>query len=148
MMQIAPPARRARPLRLTPMIDVIFLLVVFFLLAARFGSEAVLDLSTAGGEAPAPGQPRLLEVGPEGLWLNGVPLPEAALADGRLADRLAGLGAAGPGATGGGGTGDSEAASASAVIVLRPVGGADVQRLIDIAGILAEAGFPRLVVVE
>lgn len=38
----SPPPRR-RP-SLTPMIDVIFLLVVFFMLAARFGAEGTRAL--------------------------------------------------------------------------------------------------------
>ena len=34
------PARRSRKPSLTPMIDVVFLLLVFFMLAARFGRQA------------------------------------------------------------------------------------------------------------
>jgi biopolymer transport protein ExbD len=133
MMKLALSTRRARPLRLTPMIDVIFLLVVFFLLAARFGTEAVLDLSPAGGAVPTtPALPRLLEIGPDGLWLNGIALGDGTLADGSLAARLTG----------------PEGEQAAEVVVLRPVAGADVQRLVAVAAALTEAGLSRLVVVE
>jgi hypothetical protein len=33
-------------------------------------------------------------------------------------------------------------------VVLRGIGGADLQRLSDVAGLLAQAGFSRLVLVE
>ena len=124
--------RRSRPLRLTPMIDVIFLLVVFFLLAARFGAETTLDLSPAGAGGGIAGPPRLLEIGPEGLWLNGVAVSEAALADGALAARLAGPGGR----------------LADEIVVLRPVAGADVQRLVAVAEALAASGLGRFVVVD
>lgn len=81
---------RRRP-SLTPMIDVVFLLLVFFMLASRFGQETVLELAIAGGPGAAwQGPPRLVEVGAETaqgaasgtasgmVALNGVPV---ALAD-------------------------------------------------------------------
>lgn len=55
------------------MIDVVFLLLVFFMLAARFGSDEALPLRLAsGGSAQSwSGPPRLITVLPDGARLNG-----------------------------------------------------------------------------
>ena len=118
-----PPRRRPG---LTPMIDVVFLLLIFFMLAAQVGRDAALPLSPGGAGAAGDGPPRLVEIAPGGLALNGRPVTLAALpgALARLTD--------GP----------------DDVIVLRPTGGVPVQRLIDVAGALEAAGFPALAVVE
>ena len=79
-MRLAPAARRRRGLNLTPMIDVVFLLLVFFMLVSRFGQLDGVPLALAGGAAPGwSGAPRLVDVRPEGLSLNGTALDEAAL---------------------------------------------------------------------
>ena len=44
MLQFGPPRPRRKP-SLTPMIDVVFLLLVFFMLAARFGQDVGLALA-------------------------------------------------------------------------------------------------------
>jgi len=119
--------RRARRPNLTPMIDVVFLLVVFFLLAARFGAESAFVLAVgSSGEAAWSGPPRLISVGPEGVALNGIALPEA-----DLPAALAGL-----------------MADPADPIVLRGVGGAAVQRMLDVIGRLEAAGLRRLMLVE
>ncbi|MFN3647510.1 MAG: ExbD/TolR family protein [Gemmobacter sp.] len=77
------PDRPRRRANLTPMIDVVFLLLVFFMLVSRFGVDRVLPLALPGAAGPAPvwsGPPRLVEVGPGGLALNGVPVAPEALA--------------------------------------------------------------------
>jgi biopolymer transport protein ExbD len=118
-----PPRRRAS---LTPMIDVVFLLLIFFMLAAQIGRDAAVPLAAAGGAGPYSGPPRLVEITPRTVSLNGraVPLEE-------LPARLAPL-----------------AEAQSDTIVLRPVEGARLQRLIDVAQALRAGGFTRLVVVE
>ncbi|PQO21814.1 biopolymer transporter ExbD [Rhodobacteraceae bacterium WD3A24] len=75
------PARR-RKIGLTPMIDVVFLLLVFFMLAARFGLEGTLPvaLPAAGEPTQWRGPPRLVEVGRETVRLNGVLADTAGLA--------------------------------------------------------------------
>ena len=45
-MQLGPPLKRRKP-SLTPMIDVVFLLLVFFMLAWRFGVDTHLPLNAA-----------------------------------------------------------------------------------------------------
>ncbi len=121
----ASPRRRRRP-SLTPMIDVVFLLLVFFLLAARFVPEGAIPIAGAGAGANYEGPPRLVEVRPEGLRLNGVALaPEALL--GELA-RLA--------------------ASPEDAVILRARGGATLQHLVAALELLRDAGHARLVLVE
>lgn len=79
------PRRRRRP-DLTPMIDVVFLLLVFFMLASRFASETAIPLAAAQGQGGKwRGPLRLVDLGPGGaVALNGVPLA--------LGDLAAGLG--------------------------------------------------------
>ena len=73
-------ARARRRPSLTPMIDVVFLLLVFFLLAARFGVEGALDLRLAGGGTDAwQGPPRLVQIEAETLRLNGRAVNHGAL---------------------------------------------------------------------
>lgn len=76
------PCRRRRP-SLTPMIDVVFLLLIFFMLAARFGAETVHPMQVAGGAGAAwEGPPRLVTIaGPERVRLNGTAVAPAELAD-------------------------------------------------------------------
>jgi biopolymer transport protein ExbD len=119
-----------RPVRrpaLTPMIDVVFLLLVFFMLAARFGVDGALDLSAAGtGDAGYSGPPRLVEYAGGDLWLNGTPTTAAALPDA--------LQALMP--------------DAQAVVVLRPRDGATVQDTASLSELLRNAGIGALALVE
>ncbi len=122
------PPRRHRRASLTPMIDVVFLLLVFFMLASRFGTEGALNLSLAasGQGAEWSGPPRLVEIGAGGaLRLNGAPLAPGAL--------VGALGAlmAGP----------------SDAVVLRADEGAAVQDLVAVADALRGAGLTQLLLV-
>lgn len=80
MITFGPPPPRRRP-SLTPMIDVVFLLLVFFMLASRFGGEAHLPLQGAGSGAQAAysGPPRVVDIGPGTLRLNGQSMEQDAL---------------------------------------------------------------------
>ena len=117
-----------RPARenIVPMINVVFLLLIFFMLAARFGIDQAVSITMAGGAAGYSGPPRLVDVAPDGVALNGQPVALAA-----LAQALRPL-----------------TQSRDDMIVLRPRGTADVQRLLDVADVLRRAGFSRLTVVE
>ena len=119
------PLRRRRP-SLTPMIDVVFLLLVFFMLAARFGSEQAIELDTAAGAGEYKGPPRLVEVLPDGLRLNGVAHGEDALL--RELERLT--------------------RSRDDLVVLRARDGAETQAVVSAVGLLAGAGFQRVALVE
>lgn len=126
-MRLAPAARRRRGLNLTPMIDVVFLLLVFFMLVSRFGQLDGVPLALAGGAAPGwSGAPRLVDVRPDGLSLNGTALDEAAL----IADlrRLM--------------------PAPDAPVVLRPQDGADVQRLVAVIDLLRAAGITHVLMAE
>lgn len=123
------PRRRARRVSLTPMIDVVFLLLVFFMLAARLGVEAWLPLTLAAPGPPAEawtGPPRLVDVLPDGVRLNGVALPQTA-----LVEALAGL-----------------VEAPDDPVLLRPGAGASLQRLVEVLEALGAAGHRRLLVLE
>lgn len=122
----AAPVSRRRGVSLTPMIDVVFLLLVFFMLAARFGGDMALAVSAAGGgDTVWQGPPRLIEVLPEALLLNGVPVTADA-----LTEAVATL-----------------TQSRHDAVVLRSRG-ADIARMASVLGGLARAGFSHLVLVE
>lgn len=118
-----PPRRRAS---LTPMIDVVFLLLVFFMLAARFGlpSAQPLTLAPPVQGATWEGPPRLITVRPEAVLLNGVATSDPA----RALEPLM--------------------AAPSDPVLLRAAGGASVQDLLDVLVALREAGLSNLAVVE
>ena len=64
MIQLNTIVRRRRP-SLTPMIDVVFLLLIFFMLVARFGIDKVIDInlpSALGHNSQYEGAPRLVEI--------------------------------------------------------------------------------------
>ena len=125
MMQFGPPRHARRP-SLTLMIDVVFLLLVFFMLAARFGHDLTLPVTTGGGDAAYDGPPRLVTIGADGLALNGRPVaPED------LPEALAPL-MSGP----------------SDIVVLRPAEGVALGRLVAVSDALRAAGLKRIVVVE
>jgi len=125
MMQFGPPRHARRP-SLTPMIDVVFLLLVFFMLAARFGHDLSLPMATGGGDAAYDGPPRLVTIGPDTLTLNGQAVTPEALPE-----------ALGPLMT-----------APDDIVVLRPAEGVALGRLIAITDALRAAGLTRLIVVE
>ena len=64
MIQLNTIVRRRRP-SLTPMIDVVFLLLIFFMLVARVGVDKVIDInlpSALGHNSQYEGAPRLVEI--------------------------------------------------------------------------------------
>lgn len=122
----AAPAPRRRRASLTPMIDVVFLLLVFFMLASRFGAEGALPAAAAGAGGEWRGPPRLVGIAPDALRLNGLDVaPEALAAALRpLMTR----------------EGDP--------VILRPEDGATLQRVIDVADALRAAGVSTLLLAE
>ncbi|MBS9718212.1 ExbD/TolR family protein [Pseudohalocynthiibacter aestuariivivens] len=120
-------SKRRRP-SLTPMIDVVFLLLVFFMLAARFGNDMQLPLTLAGGDAETAyqGPPRLVDILPDKLHLNGNPVSADALLEGMA----------------------SLTQAEEDTIILRSRDGASLQRLVEVMQLLREAGHTALVLVE
>ena len=78
MIQLNTINRRRRP-SLTPMIDVVFLLLIFFMLVARFGVDNVIDINlpaARGQNVQYEGAPRLVEIKPGNIvLLNGSEIP-------------------------------------------------------------------------
>lgn len=125
MFSIDNPRPRRRP-SLTPMIDVVFLLLVFFMLASRFGSDALVPLNLAGQGAAYSGPPRLIDVLPEGQRLNGVAQD--------LDEMVAAL--------------DDLTVSRADTIILRARNGAALQRMVTVITALRAAGFTAVAVVD
>lgn len=125
MFAFAPPRTRRKP-SLTPMIDVVFLLLVFFMLASQFGRDNALPLAVAGGNSSYAGPPRLVLIGADDLRLNGVLTAPQDLA---LALRTL-------------------MQSDDDMVVLRGGEETSLQRLVDVAQELRQAGITRLAVVE
>lgn len=125
-LSLGQPRRPRRP-SLTPLIDVVFLLLVFFMLAARFGAETGVALTAGGGgHATWDGPPRLIDLTSDALLLNGAPImaPELPQELGPLMP------------------------APDSAVVLRAGEGASVDRLAEVLGTLASAGFINVVVVE
>lgn len=83
--------RRRRKLSMTSLIDVIFLLLLFFMLSSTFSKFAEVEL-TAGGAGAATSstaRPLFLQLGPETARLNSAELALEALPE-ALAERRAG----------------------------------------------------------
>lgn len=125
-MQLAIPTRPKRKPSLTPMIDVVFLLLVFFMLASRFGIDAVMPLPLAAGGGTYNGPPRLVDISPAQIELNGIPTDQTALTS-TLAPMMS---------------------SMTDTIILRGQHGATLQRIVEITEILNNAGFTAVVLVE
>lgn len=75
--------RPGRPvlIRITPLIDVVFILLIFFMLTSRLtplGAVEVSSASASGGKAGEP-LPSLHLEAPEGLRWNGTPMPRSAV---------------------------------------------------------------------
>ena len=119
-------ARRARTPGMTAMIDVVFLLLVFFMLAARFGVEGGIELELAGQGGEYSGPPRLVAISPSSVELNGREIAVEA-----LPDALVPL-----------------TSAPDDIVVVRPVGGATTQQVIDVMSVLQEAGFTSLALAE
>lgn len=115
---------RRRP-NLTPMIDVVFLLLIFFMLASRFGFDAVLPVTGAaeGADGDWQGPPRLIDVAPDGPLLNGVATPLAGLPQ-ALRPLMPPQG--GP-------------------VILRPRDGVDLQAVVEVMDRLVVAGFDQII---
>jgi len=125
MFSFADTRARRKP-GLTPLIDVVFLLLVFFMLASQFGRDVALPVSGGGGIGDYTGPPRLVTITPDAVMLNGTP---TALGD--LPDALAKL-----------------TETPADTIILQAKSGADVQRLTDIVTALSRAGYSGLILSE
>ncbi len=128
-MRIETPRRRRRGVGLMPLIDVVFLLLVFFILAGSFDDTRRLPLHTdrGAGETAGPDAGRVLvRLHRDGaVDLGGVPMARA-----ELAGRLRELG----GETG-------------AAVAVMPLEGVRTSQVVDLLDLLREAGVARAAVV-
>jgi len=118
--------RRVRRPNLMPMIDVVFLLLIFFMLASSFERDVAIQVNTGGGNSTLSGPPRLIDIAPDNLRLNG-----HVVSFENMATAL-----------------DEVVSNRTDAIVLRPRDGADLQRLVDVMSALGEQGFSALVLLE
>lgn len=125
-MRLSPASARVRRAGLTPMIDVIFLLLFFFMLASKIGPDAGISLEAAGGAGGWTGAPRLVDVMPQGVSLNGVATREADLAT-ALLDLME---------------------SSGDPVVLRARADASLGRLVEVIDALRRSGLDRILIVE
>ena len=123
-MQLASSQRQRRRPSLTPMVDVVFLLLVFFMLASRFGLDFALTLPLASGGGEYTGPPRLIDIGPDRLRLNGVEVQDLVAAVRPLTQEV------------------------SDTVILRGEDGTNLQRIVDITETLRAAGFTSIVLIE
>jgi len=80
-MRLARAARR-RPIGITSLIDVIFLLLLFFMLASSFSRYQALPVSSGASGAGSADRPMLLRVHDDARWdLNGLPVTAASIAE-------------------------------------------------------------------
>ena len=83
MLRISPSAERRRPPDLTPVMDVVFILVVFFMVVSTFSQTLVkpLKVSVPGTAAPAlsPVEQRVLELDASGAVLDGEAVTDLAV---------------------------------------------------------------------
>ncbi|GHA52975.1 biopolymer transporter ExbD [Amylibacter ulvae] len=127
-MEMTLPQRRRRRPSLTPMIDVVFLLLVFFMLASQFGKDQAVTLPILGGDASAKysGPPRLITVRGDTVLLNGAPM--------ELTRAIKNL--------------QTLTTKPDDIIVLRGGEDASTQNMLDVFSALQGAGFSTVVMVE
>jgi len=122
-MQFRPPHRKAAMISLTPLIDVVFILLTFFMLASSFLDWHSIDLNApASGRSVASSQsvPLVVGIGTDGaVSLAGVP---------QTLDRLIS------------GLREQLAANPDRTVIIRPVAGVPVQQTVKILDAVKRAG--------
>ncbi|MCV0429595.1 MAG: biopolymer transporter ExbD [Roseibium sp.] len=79
-MHIDRPLRRQKPISLTPLVDVIFLLLLFFMLSSTFTNFGQVEIGAPAGGSGSSAMPKAIVVIDEDrLRLNGTDIEEADL---------------------------------------------------------------------
>lgn len=118
-------ARRRSLISLTPLIDVVFILLVFFMLASSFADWRAIDLTqpvTGGGGEPMTGA-ILVDIRSDGVRMSGLPVSAAEM-QAQAADHLE--------------------RSPDRLFIVRPAEGVPLQRAISVMDTLNAAGVTRL----
>lgn len=118
-------ARRRALISLTPLIDVVFILLVFFMLASSFADWRAIDLTqpaSEGGGEPMTGAV-LVDVRPDGVRMSGLWVsPDELLASAR----------------------NHVALDPNRLFIVRPSTGVPLQRAVDVMDRLNIAGASRM----
>ena len=114
---------RRRP-SLTPIIDVVFLLLVFFMLASSFNVDKKVNLLSEiiSGSSHYDDNPRLIEIKSDKLLINGVEADDN-VAIKRLEEITQDL---------------------SQIIIVQVLAGTSTQRMLDVIELLKSSGFSNL----
>ena len=114
---------RRRP-SLTPIIDVVFLLLVFFMLASTFNEDRKVNLLSelSYGSSQYDGNPRLIEIKSKNLLINGVEADDN--------DALKRL--------------EQITPDLSQIIIVQVLGNTSTQRMLDVIELLKSIGFSNL----
>lgn len=83
-MRLEPQLARKSRMSLTPVIDVVFLLLLFFMLASTFSRYAHVDVAVAGRVSTNPSPEAtsiLLSVNANGFAVNGLPVTKEGIAE-------------------------------------------------------------------
>ncbi|GAA0777452.1 biopolymer transporter ExbD [Roseibium denhamense] len=81
-MHVDPLPKKHKPISLTPLVDVIFLLLLFFMLSSTFTKFGQVEIGAPPASGGAGAMPKaILTVRPEGLRLNGSPIADEMLED-------------------------------------------------------------------
>ena len=114
---------RRRP-SLTPIIDVVFLLLVFFMLASTFNVDKKVNLLSEimNGSSNYDENPRLIEIKSDKLLINGVETDDN-VAIKRLEEITQDL---------------------SQIIIVKVLAGTSTQRMLDVIELLKSSGFSNL----
>lgn len=89
--QLAKPRRKRSLIGLTPLVDVVFILLIFFMLASSFLRWRAIDLSApvrANAVLPVEQDVLKLEILPDGVEVDGEPMADEFL-DRQVSERLA-----------------------------------------------------------
>ncbi|WP_420347659.1 ExbD/TolR family protein [Pelagibius sp.] len=125
-MQFQPPRARNDDERILPLINIVFLLLIFFMLAGRFSATDPFQITPpqSVSEGPAATQDIVVQIAADGrLAVNGTPLDESAL-KAQVAQRLAG--------------------AEGLQVRLKADGGASALQVVVVMELLREAGVERL----
>lgn len=115
---------RRRLVGLTPLIDVVFILLVFFMLASSFQDWRAIDLAAAAGAAGTPMEGALLVgVRPDGLRLAAEPVS----LDGLVAR-----------------VGQRVASQPAVPVLVKPASGVTLQEMVRVLDALAAVGVTEL----
>lgn len=132
-MNLAPRLHEEPEVNLTSMIDVVFLLLIFFMVSTSFINEASLSVTLpTASSTPAPGEPEPVEVtvGADGRYFFG---GNELVNTGRVALRQALL--------------DAADADTDRVVVVRADARAPHQSVVTVMDVAGRAGFARISIV-